>query len=1226
MKKLFQIITNRNFWLFIIASTFTISLAAQNFTETNKVVAPDRAADDFFGISVAISGNYAIVGAHKDDEDAAGGNTLSQSGAVHIFKKDPVTNNWSQLIKLVASDRGVGDEFGKTVAISGDYAIVGSYFDDEDASGGNTKNNAGAAYIFKKDHGGIDNWGEVAKIVASDRNTSDLFGFSVAISGDYVIVGAREQDYNATGGAFVSNAGAAYIFKKDQGGIDNWGEVTKIVASDRGAVDIFGSTVAISGDYAIVGAHQEDHDANGGNTVNSAGSAYIFKKDQGGTDNWGEVKKIVASDRNNNDLFGSSLAISGDHIVVGANYEDEDANGGNTINEAGSAYIFGKDQGGTDNWGEVTKIVASDRGGLDRFGYAVSISGDYVAVGAYLEDEDVSGGNTLNDAGSAYIFKKDQGGTNNWGQVNKIVASDRGAIDRFGFSLAISGSDVIVGAYYEKDDVAGANPLTYAGSAYFFGAPPTDPIVNLGDATACQNENIYIPVELTNGDGVATMSFKVDFDAAELTFVGVPTSGPYAPHADISAGTFVVSSAAAAANSTDVTMSWVSGATNYGNVNFGTGPTTLFYLEFTPVASGTPNLSWITTSPYGEIVDASLATLPSTYTIGTINVNTTPTVFTFDDGAGNSIACDGATLVLSGSETGVNYQLKEGTNNVGAPLAGTGNALNFVINGAGIYTVEATNTTTNCTNTMTGSVTVTAIPTAFNVTGTDDFCPGSPKTISLSGSEVGVNYQLQRNNINEGSPVAGTGNTIDFTGLTTSNAAGDNFTVVATNATNTNCTANMNGTATLTLTCFDVTGRYVYGQTGGDVLKNFQATLKNSAGNTVATYAIQGDGTFIFEDVPNGTGYYIEVNLNALSATSKPHGGINATDALITLLHFVNIYPLTLGVKTDAGNVDAANTVVPTIHPYGVNASDALAILNRFVGNSSTFTSGDWATEYDGYGTANSSFDVNGAVNALGDVLVLAYGDVNGSYNVSSLSNGNKTNINLFAQGQLEVEESARINIPFHTQDYLSAGAVSLVVNFPYDVFEVESITLADHVAASNLRYTIENGKIRLGWFNLEPLQLEAGEELFSIQAKVHEDLTAAYNWTPTITFGDESDLGDELGNTITDVNLTVPTIVLPIQTVLKESEHYEQTIYPNPASTFTTIEYNLPQDGEVMIELVNSLGMRQQILMSQSQSAGVYLLQVNTSTLTNGNYLIKTTITTDDNTTSLLKRLMIMK
>ncbi len=281
------------------------------------------------------------------------------------------------MTKLIAGDAEAWDYFGVSVSISGDYAVVGAYGED---AGGNA---AGAAYVFNKDNGGVDNWGEVKKIVASDADSGDNFGYSVSISGAYAVIGARYED---AGGSW---AGAAYVFNKDNGGVDNWGEVKKIVASDAQASDDFGYSVSISGDYAIVGARYED--AGGGN----AGAAYVFNKDNGGGDNWGEVKKLTAGDAETDDNFGISVSISGAYAIVGAYRED--AGGSN----AGAAYVFNKDNGGGDNWGEVKKLTASDAEADDAFGKSVSISGSLVntLVGAFGED---TGGS---NAGAAYMLQ-----------------------------------------------------------------------------------------------------------------------------------------------------------------------------------------------------------------------------------------------------------------------------------------------------------------------------------------------------------------------------------------------------------------------------------------------------------------------------------------------------------------------------------------------------------------------------------------------------------------------------------------------------------------------------------------------------------------------------------------------------------------------------------------------------------------------------------------------------
>ena len=298
----------------------------------------------------------------------------------------------------------------------------------------------GLAHIFYRNEGGTDNWGQQKILSASG---TIYFGYSVCINGDYAIVGSFNYIYE----------GAAYIFYRNEGGIDNWGQQAKLTASDGTAGDQFGRSVLISGDYAIVGAGQKDQ---------ATGSAYIFYRNEGGIDNWGQQKKLTASDGAVGDHFGGSVSISGDYAIAGAEYNDH---AGGT--DAGAVYIFYCNEGGTDNWGEQVKLTASDGAAGDHFGRGVwsngvSISGDYAIVGAYLDDH--NGGT---NAGSAYIFYRNEGGTDNWGEQMKLTASDAAAEDQFGFSVSISRNYAIAGA--SRDNDAGSN----SGSAYIYDLAPT---------------------------------------------------------------------------------------------------------------------------------------------------------------------------------------------------------------------------------------------------------------------------------------------------------------------------------------------------------------------------------------------------------------------------------------------------------------------------------------------------------------------------------------------------------------------------------------------------------------------------------------------------------------------------------------------------------------------------------------------------------------------------------
>jgi hypothetical protein len=447
--------------ILVITALFALNqkAQAQNWDETQKIVSGDRAGGDLFGCSVAISGSYAIVGARQvfDDENGLNTNLVPHAGAAYLFEQNS-SGSWIEVQKIVASDRDTLDKFGSSVAISGDYAIVGANTEDDDISGNNRLNEAGSAYIFERDINGV--WLEVQKIVASDRDSLDHFGQSVAISGNYAIVGAHGEDEDANGGNTSSSAGAAYVFERNTSG--SWQEVGKIVASDRSSGDLFGFSVSISGNYAVVGAYNEDEDARGRKTKNNSGSAYVFKRD--GSGNWSQVVKIVSSDRADTDYFGKSVSISGEKLIIGAFSESEDASGNNSMNSAGSAYIF--ELNGRGEWKQAQKIVASDRDATDRFGHSVAMSNDRVIVSASRDEDDADGNNLLNSAGSAYIFEQNLNG--DWFEAEKIVASDRADGDIFGHSVSISGNFSISGAYFEDEDASGINTRNIAGSAYIF--------------------------------------------------------------------------------------------------------------------------------------------------------------------------------------------------------------------------------------------------------------------------------------------------------------------------------------------------------------------------------------------------------------------------------------------------------------------------------------------------------------------------------------------------------------------------------------------------------------------------------------------------------------------------------------------------------------------------------------------------------------------------------------
>jgi hypothetical protein len=370
------------------------------WTQKQKIVASDRAAvDQFSGQAVAISGNYAVVGAQYESENENGGATLAYAGSAYIFERNTTTDEWTQKQKIVASDRAGSDFFGSSVSISGDYLIVGATGEDHGTSGTNY-NGSGSVYIFKRDDG-TGAWNQVQKIAASDRlEVHTKFGSSVAIDGNYLVVGTPDESQDGNNMNTQEHAGALYVFERNTA-TDVWAEVKKISHSNREPYDKLGTNVSISGNYIIAGIEIEDNDENNGVPLQNAGAAYLFERDASG--NWSEIQKIVSSDRATGDRFGSSVSISGDYALVGAKEEDHDENGSNPENRAGSAYIFERDA--NDTWIQKQKIVPSHRDDSDYAGNAVAISGETIALGVQYSKTDANNLNSMSRAGAVYLFE-----------------------------------------------------------------------------------------------------------------------------------------------------------------------------------------------------------------------------------------------------------------------------------------------------------------------------------------------------------------------------------------------------------------------------------------------------------------------------------------------------------------------------------------------------------------------------------------------------------------------------------------------------------------------------------------------------------------------------------------------------------------------------------------------------------------------------------------------------
>ena len=360
------------------------------------------------------------MGAPQDDDNGV------NSGSAYVFTRDPLSGEWSQPIKLTASDGDTSDEFGYSVAVHGDTIVVGAYQHDLDS-----ESDAGAAYVFTRPDGGWVATSTAAKLTASDGVEGDRFGYSVAVHESTVVVGAYWVDLNAT----TTNSGAAYVFTKPDGG--DWTSTStaaKLTASDGAGTDYFGHSVAVHGGTIVIGAHL--HKTNDIRT----GAAYVFTRPVGGWVATSTAATLTASDGANGDQFGHSVAMDGATVVVGARKND-------------AAYTFIQDSG---VWSQAAKFTASDSDGSEEFGSSVAVRGGTIVIGVPSANVDECDDCDEDPrSGAAYLFTKPAGAfwandpnEDNRKESGKLILPAGGEgeeDDQFGNSVALDGQSIVIG-------------------------------------------------------------------------------------------------------------------------------------------------------------------------------------------------------------------------------------------------------------------------------------------------------------------------------------------------------------------------------------------------------------------------------------------------------------------------------------------------------------------------------------------------------------------------------------------------------------------------------------------------------------------------------------------------------------------------------------------------------------------------------------------------------------
>ena len=403
-------VDKRTIFLYDGTQWLPMMIAASNTNTLPETIVPDNVqGDEHAGYSVAVSGNYAILGANKYNEH--------QGTAYIYFKQNGI---WTQQAKLFASDGAIEDRFGSSVAINGDWAVVGAYSDDVTIGIPPFVTNypdRGSIYIFQRNG---TNWTQTARLNSTTTNTS-FYGMSIAMDGDRLVVGSVWED----------GTGAAYVYQRNG---NLWALQQRIVATDGLAGDEFGSSIDIKGHYIIVGAPGDDF-----NAIVNSGSAYVFYNNG---IFWAQQQKIAGGDEGT-DLVGCSVAINDSLALVG--------NSTKPIN--GLAYhgeVKAYRRNGT-NWSTIATLGVPDGIADARIGWAIAMHGEVAIVAAN------GGFGNLPGQGTCYVYKYIDG---QWRFQHKIN-EPQGTSGMFGYSVALDGMHIIVGIPFRPLNKGGAAFVSY---------------------------------------------------------------------------------------------------------------------------------------------------------------------------------------------------------------------------------------------------------------------------------------------------------------------------------------------------------------------------------------------------------------------------------------------------------------------------------------------------------------------------------------------------------------------------------------------------------------------------------------------------------------------------------------------------------------------------------------------------------------------------------------------
>ncbi len=699
-------------------------------------------------------------------------------------------------------------------------------------------------------------------------------------------------------------------------------------------------------------------------------------------------------------------------------------------------------------------------------------------------------------------------------------------------TLSIFGATVFMDEYQYRCIASGTcSPEDVSDAAHL----NVRPIINayIGQVVRCADE-VIIPIHVTHAYGIAGVSLTLGFNTVVLNYVGLHSS-----HPDLSVGTLYDNSTFGR-----VYLSW------FSTTPVDLGDTILVELRFT-ANPGTSTLVWDLSLPDNcQFNNLASEIIQTVWQDGSVTVNQTPMVYNVTGGGEYCSGGAGVAIGLSGSQTGRSYSLFRNDAPTGQSVMGTGSAISFGMQTvAGTYTVVATNPLTGCDSEMQGfrNVVINPLPVA-NAGGDVSILQGT--SVVLNGSVTlgtpGFSYLW-------------TPGAMATEDVTVSPATTQGYTFQVTDSKGCMDIDDV----TVTVYANTISGQVTYDNNAGSPMSNVTVYLNNDSKAVVATATTNASGYYSFPPVPNGS-YTIT------AATTKAWGGVNSTDALAIMQHFIKIDSLE-GLPLAAADVDGSGYI---------NTTDAFNAARRFAQLITSFPVGDWVFE-----EKMITLDENDFVTV--DFMALCYGDVNRSHTPAAKAS---TTLSLAHKDVVPYAAGKEVVLPVSIEQPIVLGALSMVLEIPAGV-AVNEVS-ADFT--QDLIWTVNGNELRISWYSTNPVYLRQGDALMHIRVSV----SSTFRGEAGFALGNESELAGAHAEVLSFIGLEMPKLASGAL-LTGVSMHN----YPNPFRGVTSISYGLPESGHISLKVYNVLGEEVATLAEGDQLAGEYRVEFNAQGLQPGIY-----------------------